>query len=113
MENRNGQLSIFFAFFRLSSTEELDLKAAPWTDFRSCIHVHLRLIETARSTFTVRFMLAPTGAFLLFLVIASGVPVRAAQMQGPAIYGVDPTLAVITDQGGKFHVKGLPAGGFV
>src|SRR5580700_7785841 len=52
-----------------------------------------------RYTSTARFMLAPTGAFLLFLVIACGVPARAVQMEGPTVYEVEPTLAVITNDG--------------
>src|SRR5439155_24665351 len=52
---------------------------------------------------TARLMFAPTGAFLLFLVIACSAPARAAQMEGPTVYGVEPTLAVITNDGSEAY----------
>jgi len=52
-------------------------------------------------------MVAATGAFLLFLVIACGVPARAAQMEGPTTYSIDPSNAVISDDGSEaFYVEG-------
>jgi hypothetical protein len=65
--------------------------------------------RTGRAAFTARFMLARAGAFLLFLVIACGFPARAAQMEGPTVYGVDPALAVITNDGSEaYYVDSLP-----
>src|SRR5882724_9358131 len=57
----------------------------------------------ARYTSAARFMLAPTGAFLLFSVIACGVPARGAQMEGPTVYEVAPTLTVITNDGSEAY----------
>ena len=39
----------------------------------------------------------PAAAFLLFLTAAWTVPARAAQMEGPTVYEVEPSLAVITN----------------
>ncbi len=60
-----------------------------------------------RYTSTAQFLLAPSGAFLLFLVTVCGLPAQAAQMEGPTLYEVDPTLAVISDDGSEaFYAEG-------